>query len=99
MEGLIWLLFWGGLFYAMMHWGCGAHMVHGHSGGAGHGHHSGPPGYEQHHHAMSGTDPVCGMDVDATSEYERSFDGHQFRFCSVSCRDQFEADPEHYPQS
>lgn len=36
MEGLLWLLVFGALFYFMMRYGCGAHMVHGHGGhGAG----------------------------------------------------------------
>lgn len=29
MEGLLWFLIFGGLFYVMMRYGCGAHMVHG----------------------------------------------------------------------
>lgn len=37
MEGLVWFLILGGLFYFMMRYGCGAHMVHGHGGHAGHG--------------------------------------------------------------
>ena len=30
MEGLLTLLMYAGLFYLMMRFGCGAHMVHGH---------------------------------------------------------------------
>ena len=37
MEGLLWFLIFGGLFYLMMRYGCGAHMVHGHSGHTGNG--------------------------------------------------------------
>ena len=33
MEGLTSLLVFGGLFYLMMRFGCGAHSVHGHHGG------------------------------------------------------------------
>ena len=50
MEGLIWLLVFAGLFYVMMRFGCGAHMVHGRHGGLGHEHGAGGEG---------GTDPVC----------------------------------------
>lgn len=32
MEGLLWYLVIGVLFYLMMRVGCGAHMVHGHHG-------------------------------------------------------------------
>jgi Cu+-exporting ATPase len=42
-------------------------------------------------------DPVCKMDVDkrkaaATTEYE----GDTYYFCSVKCKEKFEADPERY---
>lgn len=33
MEGLLTLLFYAALFYLMMRFGCGAHMVHGHGHG------------------------------------------------------------------
>jgi hypothetical protein len=38
MEGLLWFLVLGGLFYFMMRFGCGAHMIHGHSGHGEHAH-------------------------------------------------------------
>lgn len=42
-------------------------------------------------------DPVCGMHIDddeaaAISGYE----GKTYHFCSLSCRDAFEADPASY---
>ncbi len=45
-------------------------------------------------------DPVCGMDVDennpaATSEYE----GVTYYFCSPTCKEEFEEDPEEYISS
>jgi YHS domain-containing protein len=35
LKSLGWLLLWGGLFFVMMRYGCGAHMMggHGHTGG------------------------------------------------------------------
>ena len=33
MGTLLWLLAFGGLFYFMMRFGCGAHMAHGHGAG------------------------------------------------------------------
>ena len=33
MDGLLSFLLFGVLFYIMMRYGCGAHMVHGHGGG------------------------------------------------------------------
>ena len=35
MRGLLTLLLFGGFFYLMMRFGCGAHMVHGGHGGHG----------------------------------------------------------------
>jgi len=36
MRGLLTLLLYAGLFYLMMRFGCGAHMIHGHGGHGGH---------------------------------------------------------------
>lgn len=85
MEGLLWFLILGGLFYFMMRYGCGAHMVHGHGGYAGNG------GSEGEH-----TDPVCGMAVAADQGYGKMHHGTLYRFCSRNCLDKFEADPERY---
>ena len=42
-------------------------------------------------------DPVCGMDVDpATSRHHLGLDGHEYHFCSPSCRATFEAHPRTY---
>lgn len=82
MEGLISLLLFAALFYLMMRFGCGAHMVHGH--GAGHG-------AESKH-----KDPVCGMDVDPEQGYGKMHDGTLYRFCSRRCLDTFEAEPARY---
>lgn len=85
MEGLIGLLVFAALFYLMMRFGCGAHMVHGHGGAHG-GH-----GAEQ-----NGRDPVCGMQVAADSGYTKMHRGARLRFCSKNCLDKFEADPGKY---
>lgn len=42
-------------------------------------------------------DPVCGMTVDpATAAFEAEHQGTTYYFCSQSCRDQFEQDPERF---
>jgi len=42
MGGLFWFLLFAGLFYFMMRFGCGAHVVHGgHGGHGGHEEHAG----------------------------------------------------------
>ncbi|MFN7085227.1 MAG: YHS domain-containing protein [Burkholderiales bacterium] len=82
LKSLGWLLLWGGLFFVMMRYGCGAHMM----GSHGHGGHGG------------GTkDPVCGMDVDPQKAAATAVrEGVTYYFCSTSCRDKFEQAPEKY---
>ncbi|HTQ03066.1 MAG TPA: SCO family protein [Polyangiaceae bacterium] len=42
-------------------------------------------------------DPVCGMQVRATSDAPHAdYAGHTFYFCSASCRDAFAKNPAHY---
>ena len=89
MEGALWLLVYAALFYFMMRYGCGAHMVHG-----GHGGHR---SHEAHGRADVGLkDPVCGMQVAPESGYSRMYQGREYRFCSRKCLDQFDAEPAGY---
>lgn len=98
MEGILWLLIFGALFYFMMRYGCGAHMVHGGHGSRGSGGIShGIQGAR--FEGIAGTivkDPVCGMEIAPDSGYSRMFQGRMFRFCSRKCLDQFDARPEQY---
>ena len=44
------------------------------------------------------TDPVCGMQVDErTAAGTRVFAGHDYFFCSLGCKQKFEAKPAAYP--
>jgi YHS domain-containing protein len=88
-EGLFSFLLFAGLFYFMMRFGCGAHMVHGHGSHGEHAH--GGDGA-----VGSAIDPVCGMSVAADQGYTKSHQGRQYRFCSRACLDKFEANPEQY---
>ncbi len=91
MPGWLWLLIWAALFYFMMRYGCGAHMVHGgHSGGEHEGHGEHQPGIG------SVKDPVCGMVVDPGQGYSEIHEGKQYRFCSKKCLDKFDAEPHRY---
>ena len=92
MEGLLSLLLFAALFYVMMRFGCGAHMVHGHGGHAGRGHEE----RERTPDSGASTDPVCGMAVGADQGYAKVHEGRQYRFCSRVCLDKFEASPESY---
>ncbi|NOZ51989.1 MAG: YHS domain-containing protein [Gammaproteobacteria bacterium] len=85
MEGLGSLLFFAILFFIMMRFGCGAHMMHGHGG------HSRGTGK-----AVKYIDPVCDMEVEAEQGYGKMHGGKLYRFCSRSCLDKFDADPERY---
>lgn len=86
MDGLFSLLLFAGVFYLMMRFGCGAHMVHGQHKGHG-GHDAG---------GATHVDPVCGMKVDVSEGYGKMHDGVLYRFCSRKCLDQFEEAPEKY---
>jgi len=64
MEGLLSLLLFAGLFFVMMRFGCGAHMLHGH-------HNHGRQNKNKQRHA----DPVCGVEVDLEQGYGKMHDG------------------------
>jgi YHS domain-containing protein len=86
---LPWLIY-GALFYVMMRYGCGSHMLHGHAG-HGHGGHGGtasPPD--------SSKDPVCGMSVEGGQGYTKNHEGRELHFCSRQCLDKFDAEPRRY---
>jgi YHS domain-containing protein len=91
METLFSLLLIGGLFYFMMRYGCGAHMI-------GHRDQRGYPqsGEEARPGADTYSDPVCGMTVAPDRGYRKMHDGRQYRFCSRTCLDKFEASPKQY---
>lgn len=45
---------------------------------------------------MTFKDPVCGMSVDDKSGFRSKQDGHEFYFCSSSCKSKFDESPEKY---
>jgi len=91
MRGLLPLLLYAGLFYLMMRFGCGAHMVHGHGGRGEHEEHNAPGGHEG-----SAKDPVCGMAVQPGQGYTKNHEGRELHFCSRKCLDKFDAEPQRY---
>jgi len=82
-----WLSFliFAGLFYVMMRYGCGAHMIHGH-----HGNHN------KQDESNKDIDPVCGMNIDTDKGYGKMHGGTLYRFCSRKCLDYFENEPDKY---
>jgi len=90
MDGLLSFLLFAGLFFLMMRFGCGAHMMHGHGSSHESGKQAGSDDAGKH------IDPVCGKNVPATEGYGKMHEGELHRFCSRGCLDAFEADPERY---
>lgn len=97
-QNVLYFLGWAGLFFVMMRFGCGAHVM-------GHGHHH--AGSRSDDGQVSGgdlrwtppdeaTDPVCGTIVQTAGAKSAVHDGHIYYFCSQSCREKFEASPASY---
>ncbi|GAB4336672.1 MAG: hypothetical protein Kow0089_07240 [Desulfobulbaceae bacterium] len=110
LGNILFFLLLGVVIYMMMKGGggcCGGHD-HGTHGG-GHGSHGGDgdaggtADTGHHHHRGTretggdgtGTDPVCGMQVDNESIVSRHR-GRAYRFCSEQCRKTFELNPGKY---
>ena len=86
-KPLVSILIWGGLFFLMMRYGCGAHIM------GGHGRH----GKGAETAGGQAKDPVCGMAVDREKSTAASgYRGQTYHFCSTACRDKFEQAPEKY---
>jgi len=86
MEDWFSFLIFAGLFYFMMRYGCGAHMIHGH-----HDRNNNNDKEVSNH-----IDPVCGMKVDIEQGYGKMYDATLYRFCSRECLDKFERSPDKY---
>ena len=86
MEGLLSLLLFAGLFFVMMRFGCGAHMVHGNHGHGGHTSDA----------KSSHLDIVCGMAVQQDQGYGKMYQGQLYRFCSKNCLNRFDEEPDKY---
>jgi len=87
MEGLGTLLFWAALFFLLMRFGCGAHMIRG----------RGAHGESKHDNRKNKhIDPVCDMEVEVDQGYGKMYEGELYRFCSRSCLDKFDSDPQRY---
>ena len=90
---VLYFLIWALFIFAMMRFGCGAHVM-------GHGHH-------RHHDSDSAggatwtpperdVDPVCRMTVETKAAKSSIYDGHVYYFCSQDCRQKFEDSPASY---
>ena len=98
LQNVLYLLLWAGIFFVMMRFGCGAHVM-------GYGHqHDGKRPDEGRRPGSSATllapekdvDPVCGMTIQTVTAKSAMHEGHVYYFCSQSCREKFEAAPTSY---
>ena len=77
MSTLLYFAFWAALFFVMMRFGCGAHVMgHGHGGHSGG--HSDPPGGRTP--PTRDIDPVCGMNVETNSAKSSLYRGRVYYF-------------------
>ena len=56
-------------------------------------HHHHPEPYDQ---TRGGTDPVCGMSVQAAAQHRATFDGRPYLFCRANCLKRFQSSPAAY---
>lgn len=88
MDGLLLLLVLiGASFFVMTRFAGGSHMARGHEGEC-----CGSETTQK----IDQIDPVCGNVVSDSQGYNKSYDGHEYRFCSRECLDEFEATPEKF---
>ena len=85
-ENVLYYLFLAGVFFVMMRFGCGAHIM-------GHGQHHAENSISSSEHEI---DPVCGMSVKTATAKTSAWRGHIYHFCSQNCREKFEATPLAY---
>jgi len=99
METILYFALWAGLFFLMMRFGCGAHVL-GHGDGKGAGNHGSKSGADATQLRWSAPatdiDPVCIKSVKTATAKPSIHDGQVYYFCSRECRERFEAAPDTY---
>jgi YHS domain-containing protein len=100
MGTLLYFAIFAGLFFLMMRFGCGLHVMgHGHGAHEGHGSDASTDADRDRQRWVppeTDIDPVCRMSVQAGGAKSSVYRGTVYYFCSAEHRDQFEADPERY---
>lgn len=99
METLLYFALFAGLFFLMMRFGCGSHVM-----GHHHGRHEAryrpgsvpPVGDGRWVPPTTAIDLVCGMTVDTETAKSSVHNGTVYYFCSAEHREQFESDPGRY---
>lgn len=96
-QDVLYYLIWAGLFFLMMRYGCGAHIM-------GHDHHHSSSRRDQGT-GKSGdngkvvaqaNDPVCGTMVQTSKAKTAAHLGQIYYFCSETCRHKFQVAPDTY---
>jgi YHS domain-containing protein len=41
-------------------------------------------------------DPICGMNVNDSSKFRSSYNGREYFFCSIACKQSFDKNPGAY---
>ncbi len=101
MGALVYFALWAGLFFVMMRFGCGAHVM-GHRQGHRDAHGKDMPDNPDRLHWVPpemDVDPVCGKTVHTANAKSSVHDGMVYYFCSHECREEFEAAPQLYAGS
>jgi YHS domain-containing protein len=98
-QDVLYYVFWAALFFVMMRFGCGAHIM-----GYGHHHSTAEPDHALRTSVPSVppdqvTDPVCSMTLQASAAKTAAYRGRIYYLCSQDCREKFEAAPESYAKS
>lgn len=97
LGNILYFLLLAGLFFFMMRFGCGAHVM-------GHGHQHGAtdsndrPGDSKLHSVPPdrAIDPICGMTIETAGAKSAVYGGQAYYFCSQDCRQKFESNPASY---
>lgn len=98
METILYFLLIAGLIFFMMRFGCGSHVMgrgHGHGNSTSHDDRASVGGPAP----ATAIDPVCGMSVATATAKSSLFNGIAHYFCSLACRDKFEASPAEYTKT
>ncbi len=98
---ILYFLLLAGLFFFMMRFGCGAHIM-------GHGHQHGTTASNSNDHSGNSKlrlvppdraiDPVCGMTIQTAGAKSAVYGGQAYYFCSQDCRQKFESNPASYAE-
>jgi YHS domain-containing protein len=97
MQPWLYFLVIGALFFFMMRFGCGSHVMgHGHHHHSDDNRHTGPGGSVPNAGPAQVRDPVRGMTIETNTARTSIHHGGVYYFCSDECRSKFEASPATY---